>query len=151
MKNIIFAILVLSTAYYISLIAKTDESRNVIIESGTVAWMKCTAGLEGDKCNKGTATEMSWQEADSYCSGLKLDGRKWRLPTQSDLMSIRKIGKPAPLIDVKKFPNTVQESYWGSKNEYGGLDFVDFKSGMVGSYSGNSKKKKFVRCASDVK
>lgn len=44
-------------------------------------------------------TNVTWYEAEAYCSSLRLNNKTWRLPTTSELRSIINYGKLAPAVD----------------------------------------------------
>ncbi len=71
-------------------------------------------------------TQLTWQrdsktagiknrsEAHDFCAGLKLGGKRWRLPTVMELWSLVDLGHPEPTIDPAAFPDTPAENFWTS-------------------------------------
>ncbi len=49
---------------------------------------------------KRVSSDLNWYEAKSYCESLKLNNKKWRLPTTAELRSIVNYGKVAPAVDA---------------------------------------------------
>ncbi len=91
----------------------TDSATNLV-------WQKCSAGLSGSDCSSGAATDYlsNWAGALQYCDTLNLTGRKWRLPSMNELMSILNYSRSSPAIDANFFPNTQYsptfDYYWTS-------------------------------------
>ncbi|HRF57508.1 MAG TPA: DUF1566 domain-containing protein [Campylobacterales bacterium] len=55
----------------------------------------------------------SYQEASEYCSKLIICGRKWRIPTLSELQTLLDTSR-IPNINTRLFPYTVADLYWSS-------------------------------------
>jgi hypothetical protein len=78
-------------------------------------WQRCSAGLTNDVSCSGTAQTYTWDQANSYCITLPLEGKTWRLPTASELADLVDYGKSSsPTIDTSVFPNTQSDFYWSS-------------------------------------
>jgi hypothetical protein len=62
----------------------------------------------------------TWEEAKSYCSGLKIPGYPsgWQLPTRIELVSIVDYSRILPAIDTDAFPNTPSVDYFWSLSTY---------------------------------
>jgi Protein of unknown function (DUF1566) len=80
--------------------------------------------IDNDTVND-TATKLTWQrtapdksfsgaDAEAYCSGLKLDGSGWRLPTIKELHTLVDETRTTPAIDVDAFPDTASSFFWTS-------------------------------------
>lgn len=83
--------------------------------------------------NNGDVTQKSWEEAIKYCETLQLDGGKWRLPNQREVLSIVDYSADSPSIS-SVFTKTNNNAFWTSTtaahNEYDAWD--------VSFYHGNS-------------
>lgn len=55
-------------------------------------------------------SDLNWYEAKSYCDNLKLNNRKWRLPTTAELRSIVNYGKVAPALDAVFYEDSAGSS-----------------------------------------
>jgi hypothetical protein len=128
----------------------TDNNDGTIKDNATgLIWQKCSQGQNNDATCSGSATTETWANALTYCSGLTLAGRTWRLPTVNELGSLLDTTKTShPSIDTA-FPNTVPNGYWSSTtyapNTYNAW-YVNFNSGNVNfSLKANSY---YVRCVS---
>jgi hypothetical protein len=112
-------------------------------------WEKCSMGQNNDAGCSGTATTAIWTDALSYCNGLTLAGRTWRLPNINELKSIadRTISNPA--IEATSFPATVANYYWSASTSVAStasawlLGFVD-----GGSAAGLKTGSHYARCVS---
>ncbi|PJZ59253.1 DUF1566 domain-containing protein [Leptospira barantonii] len=89
----------------------------------------------------------NWQGALTYCDGLNLAGRTWRLPNVNELHSIVDHTVTNPSINSTYFPGTVSQYYWTSSTPKTNLTYasaVFFNSGLIG---GNGKTNSlYVRC-----
>jgi hypothetical protein len=62
-----------------------------------------------------SSSQMDWDSAGSYCSGLSLAGHSdWRLPAADELQSIVDYGESGPSIDTTVFQGTLSSEYWSS-------------------------------------
>ncbi len=90
----------------------------------------CTGTIDtlGDSC--------SWQEAKAYCEQLTLDGKRWRLPSMIELISIVDETVAVPAIDRDAFPNTPRGlTLWSASSSTfteGDAWAVDFAGGNSG-------------------
>ena len=78
-------------------------------------WQRCSRGQNNDSSCSGTATTANWATAESYCSGLSLAGKTWRLPTLNELADLVDYSAASPAINTTNFPATVANYYWSSK------------------------------------
>lgn len=79
-----------------------------------------------------------WADAQTYCSGLTLDGDDWRLPSLRELQTLVDESRSSPAIDETAFPNTSSTAFWSSSPLAGGSTnawSVHFGIGDTG-YSG---------------
>jgi len=110
--------------------ASTPPSISVYIDNGdgtvtdkmtSLNWQKCSMGQNNDATCSGTgaplATTTTWTGALTYCAGLTLAGRTWRLPNLNELKSIADRTKVSPAIDTNAFPATIQNNYWSSTTD----------------------------------
>ena len=94
-------------------------ARNFVAGGTTgMIWQRCSAGQNNDANCSGTAQSYTWDQANSYCSSLSLDGRSWRLPTVNELSNLIEYGKSiSPTITTNIFSNTPSDGssyYWSS-------------------------------------
>ncbi len=126
-------------------------SQPVVVDNVTgLMWQGCAAGLIGAECDGGSAPEMNWQEALSYCDTLDWGGyTDWHLPDPYELQSIVDYGSTGPAIDPLAFPRTPSTYFWSSSSyaaDPSDAWVVSFDDGNVwgGVVKGNGNE---VRCA----
>lgn len=129
--------------------AYTNNGDGTISDSANnLVWQKCSRGQTNDASCSGAATNTStWLAALSYCQGLSLAGRSWRLPTATELTSIVDFSAANPAINVTIFPATVSDIYWTATTDYSTTQTrsVYFASGQADvSLKGGSMA--YVRC-----
>lgn len=118
-------------------------------EFHSLTWQKCSAGQEGETCEKGYGTYLKWKDAIKYCSELKLVDKKWRLPNINELMSIIDYNLYKPAINLTGFPNTRSLIYWTST-----IDANNSKKAWIlffndgSSKTWNTETTNYVRCVS---
>jgi hypothetical protein len=97
----------------------TDNSNETITDNATgLIWQKCSRGQSGTNCS-GTALQDNWTNSNSYCNGLTLTGRTWRLPNVNELNSIVDLtDSTQPLFNSNFFPNTAIGNYWSSTTNF---------------------------------
>lgn len=83
----------------------TDSKDNLV-------WQKCSKGQDAKTCGH-NAELTNWDNADEYCGKLTLAGRKWRLPSKEEMVSILYKGGRT-MIDQRAFPRTPAAWYWTS-------------------------------------
>jgi hypothetical protein len=83
------------------------------IDNGNGTVTSSATGLIWQKQDDGT--RRTWDAANSYCSGLSLDGTGWRLPTKDELLTIVNTSYD-PSIDPI-FTNTQRMFYWSSTTD----------------------------------
>ncbi len=85
-----------------------------------------------------SASSYTWSNAQSYCTGLNLNGTGWRVPSMNELQTIVDETKTNPPIDPTAFPSTPVASFWTSSPLAGSGSFawlVNFNNGDT-VYSG---------------
>jgi len=131
-------------------ISYTANGDGTVTDNTTgLMWQRCTAGQNNDGSCSGTAVLYNWYEAsgrydatynpgsNNICGSLVLGGHSdWRLPTDTELMTIISYGTSFPTIVTAYFPNTGNSFYWTSILDAGIPDSVwaaNFSYGYVGS------------------
>ncbi|RHX78472.1 DUF1566 domain-containing protein [Leptospira yasudae] len=115
----IVKILIVFFGFSLSVIALdgpfTDNANGTITSGSGLVWQKCSQGQGVTNCSIGAPITSNWASALSYCNGLTLDGRVWRLPNVKELISLVDRGRSAnPIINTSFFPNTQGAFYWTS-------------------------------------
>ncbi len=126
----------------------TDNGNGTVTDSATgLIWQKCSNGQNATSCS-GSASTITWSNAITYCNGLTLAGRTWRLPNVNELRSIVDFTKStAPTIDTTAFPSTQSNYFWSSSTyaqDTNSAWYVLFSLGDVYYYSKTNLL--FVRC-----
>ncbi len=96
----------------------TFSGDRVVDDSFTrLEWQGCAAGLSGDNCADGIATEHTWEESLAYCEDLSWGGFfDWRLPDIMELRSIIDTRLAGPSISSQVFPAT-DDFFWSSTTD----------------------------------
>ncbi|HMZ59497.1 MAG TPA: DUF1566 domain-containing protein, partial [Leptospiraceae bacterium] len=128
----------------------TDNGDGTVTENGTgLYWQKCSAGLSGATCATGTAATDTWANAQTYCSGLSLAGRTWRMPTYNELANLANYSVSAPAADSAFFPNTVSGNYWVNNTYTASPTFAYYFTFLAGASSTLAKTSTLnARCVS---
>jgi hypothetical protein len=117
-----------------------------------LVWQKCSAGLNNDSTCSGTIVQYTWTNAISYCSGLSLAGKAWRLPTINELRSIVDYSRTLPSINISFFPATSDTRYYWSSTSFIGNPILawvlNFREGYTYSNEIIKTGNNFVRCVS---
>lgn len=143
----------LSSAFsFLSAAPYLDAGDGLIRDSRTgLVWMKCTSGLSGSRCERGTLSTFTWEESLRYCRDLRLAGRQWRLPSVNELKTLidRNKNLPDAAIDSTYFPETQTSVYWTSTT-YSPLTINAWYVGFGGGFGGPYRKTchYYVRCVS---
>jgi hypothetical protein len=128
----------------------TDNGNGTVTDNATgLVWQKCSNGLSGTNCETGTAATVNWTAAGTYCSGLSLASRTWRLPSRQELETLPDYSRSNPAIDTTAFPATVAGYYWSSTTYAPSTTDawrVGFLDGLV--FSGDKSGSRSVRCVS---
>ena len=99
-----------------------------------------------------TATPLSRADAITYCTGLPLASKTWRLPNRNELQSLVDYTKAScAKIDTTAFPNTQSSGYWSSSTYASAAShawYVYFDRGYVYGY--NKSGNYYVRCVSGL-
>jgi hypothetical protein len=115
----------------------------VVASDGTVA--DARTGLSWQRA--ASDAQLSWTEAQTYCSTLPLAGGGFRLPNMKELQSLVDEGASDPAIDEASFPNTPSEGFWAATPLSGtptAAWFVSFSSGI--SYNSLIERTYRARC-----
>ncbi len=127
----------------------TDNLDGTVNDNSTgLIWQKCSNGLSDSNCSTGTASTVTWADALTYCSGLNLAGKTWRLPNVYELRSIVDTTSFSPTITVSVFPATVTNLYWSSTTIANSTTQAlsnNFGQGG-GTFSGTKTDLNYVRC-----
>ncbi len=123
--------------------ARIPNSRFVVNQDGTVRdeatglmWKQCAEGLSGVGCTAGTALTFKWKQAMRQGQDNLFAGHAdWRLPTQTELLSLIQRRCYGLDIDVANFPNTPPAPFWTATSAayYGGDAWtIHFGTGATG-------------------
>ena len=111
-----------------------------ILPDGNITITDHTTGL---KWSDGAPVRKNWNDANSYCNALGLDGLTWRLPQMWELLSIvkkGKIGKASAIEDIFQRPvsekadnrayawtktDAPSSKHWTIRINFGGTDVYD--------------------------
>ena len=129
-----------------------DSGTTVLDEKTGLIWQRCSIGQADDFVCSGTLTPVLWADALTYCNGLTLAGRIWRLPNINELETIVDRSKASGLkIDLTVFP-AAASVYWSSSSFVPGASsawIIHF--GQGGVYPWNKNTLPFaVRCVSTL-
>jgi hypothetical protein len=118
----------------------------VVLDAVTdLAWEGCAAGLSGSDCSSGSASNVNWQAALSYCENLNWGGlTDWRLPCVTELFSILDNSRDGPAIDPATFPATPASPFWSSSS-YAGSSSLAWGVSSSASWD-NKTHARLVRC-----
>jgi hypothetical protein len=117
----------------------TDNGDFTLKDNSTgLIWQKCFKGRNNDAtCSDdgGVSDTSTWSSAITYCSGLTIAGRIWRLPNFNEFKTIVDSTKvTGPTINTIAFPSTASGDYWSSTTTgtttYAWL--VNFSNGSLG-------------------
>lgn len=154
-KIFLFILLCLSMIYSINadppefIINKDNKDGTITDQSTKLIWQKCSIGQKNDSECSGDATDHEWEDAMKRCDSLKLSGKKWRLPTIEELISLS-LSENDSSSESSTFPNSPLSYYWssspedGKKNVYWYRDF----SGKIGN--DNNSNLAYVRCVTGI-
>lgn len=129
----------------------TDNSDGTVKDNATgLVWQKCSMGQNQDAACTGTETQVNWDGAVGYCTGLGLASKTWRLPNINELKTIVDTTQASgAAINTTAFPGTVASGYWSSTT-YAPTTSVAWLVAFNNGYVGNSIKTNpyYVRCVS---
>lgn len=108
-----------------------DNGNGTVSDVSTgLMWKQCSEGQSGKDCRKGKAAKYGWDDAMSkFGKGISFAGYDdWRIPTKDELRTLVYCDNGTsqatawdkgcgdnyqrPTIDLKAFPNTLDEFYW---------------------------------------
>lgn len=115
---------------------RTGESEALVADLITgLEWQGCNAGLSGGDCGTGTASELNWANALTYCDELSWGGHEdWYLPDFFEAMSIMDYDvAERSSVDPSVFPAS-SSNFWTS--QHAGSDDVYVASTYLGVGSG---------------
>jgi len=129
----------------------TDNSDGTILDKSTnLVWQKCSKGQNALDCSGTADNSTNWLAAISYCQGLSLASKTWRLPDTNELNSLVARNKAtAPFVNTTAFPATVASNYWSSSAvpTFASAWYGDFSTGYIDL---NSKPAtQYVRCVAN--
>ena len=78
--------------------------------------------------------QKNWDEAQTYCNNLSLDGSGWRLPSIEELESIIDFGQKDPSVTNNVFQNMSGNGYWSVTTQEDNSSYA----WVAGFYDGNS-------------
>ena len=88
----------------------TDNGNGTVTDNATgLLWQKCFKGRNNDgTCSDdaGVTDTATWADAGTYCSGLSLAGKTWRLPTRQELETLPDYGKATSYVFSKLLSRT---------------------------------------------
>lgn len=129
----------------------SDNSNGTITDHATgLVWQRCPAGTDLISCI-GISAGYTWDSARNYCNTLNIAGRKWRLPTRRELMTLLNYAG-SNYIDITYFPNSAT-SLWSDSDYASDTNYawkVDFGTGHV-NQSHKTYSSLSVRCVSGEK
>ncbi|XDD45863.1 DUF1566 domain-containing protein [Leptospira sp. WS39.C2] len=134
-----------------------DNGDGTVEDNATgLTWQKCSYGQNNDSSCSLPANALDWISAITYCNGLTLGGRVWKLPNRNELSSLHDYTKAVgPKIDQTFFPNTVTSAggyYWTSTTNAPGTTsawYVNFTTTFNNIYDVHPKSNTlYVRCVS---
>lgn len=127
----------------------------------SLVWQRCSAGQTNlTTCSGGTDLVVDWFGAISYCQGLNLAGRTWRLPNANELRSLLDyyLTYGYPGFDPIYFPNTATAvapavaNYWTSTTSILNTEnafVVNFQFSGGGGDVKTNNADNHIRCVSD--
>ncbi len=140
-KHLTFIILMLTGSALAAAPVHSDNGDGTVTDKATgLIWQKCSMGRNNDStCSDDTSVSdtSTWASAVSYCNGLTLAGKTWRLPNVNEIESIVDRTKASgAMIDTTTFPATVASVYWSASMLVSDIFYawgVDFDGGFVSS------------------
>lgn len=114
---------------------KLEDAGTAIDPDTGMRWYRCNAGekFQGSQC-LGSPLALNFAQAQAYVAEVAAaSGKPWRLPTASEVQSIKQSQCTNPAINSLIFPTVLVENYWvSSKGAVGRNNACVFYS-----YSGN--------------
>jgi hypothetical protein len=114
---------------------KLEDAGTAIHPETGLRWYRCNAGekFQNSQC-LGSPLELNFAQAKAYVAEVAAaSGKPWRLPTASEVESIKQTACTNPAINSQVFPTVLVENYWvSSKGPVGRTNACVFYS-----FSGN--------------
>ena len=114
---------------------KLEDAGTAIHPETGLRWYRCNAGEKflNSQC-VGSPLELNFDQAKAYVAEVAAaSGKPWRLPTASEVESIKQTACTNPAINSQVFPTVLVENYWvSSKGPVGRMNACVFYS-----FSGN--------------
>jgi Protein of unknown function (DUF1566) len=124
-----------------------DEPVVVDLVTG-LGWQGCLAGLHGDDCAQGAATQSAWEDAFTYCDNLTWGGKDdWYLPDPYETASLYTLDDSG-YRDATRFPNA-NGPFWTNGSIGGGSPWRQ-GSLLYQVYSGDTATVRCVRRGSST-
>jgi len=95
-----------------------DAQGSAVDKSRGLRWYRCSAGqrFSNEQC-VGEALELPRQEVLAYAAEFaSRAGQPWRVPTVSEMATLKQSHCITPAIDTRVFPGTQITNYWTSSN-----------------------------------
>ncbi len=123
----------------------TENGDGTVTDTVTgLTWKRCSEGLEGAVCEKGSPLALTWQEALKAGAESRFAGKNdWRLPNIKELNSIIERQCTMPAINEIVFPATPTMSFWSSTPYDGNPAYAWNVYFPYGISDGNNKSYRF--------
>jgi hypothetical protein len=145
-KKYLHIIIILISVYYCG----KEDPFSIKDVKTSLLWKKCSIGQLSDLNCDGEPNKFTWAEALEKCAKYSSNSQKWRLPTKTELESLRK-GDGEEAIDSNLFPNSNYGMFWSStEGEFENAWAIGYagKTGYIGQHGKNDSY--YVRCVSDL-
>ena len=127
---------------------KLEDAGTAIDPETGLRWYRCNAGekFQNSQC-VGSPLELNFAQANAYVAEVAAaSGKRWRLPTASEVKSITQTACTNPAINSQVFPTVLVENYWVSSKGAAGRSnacvFYSF-SGNVSCLESADEKRPF--------
>ncbi len=135
----------------------TDGGDTITDNTSGLVWQRCSKGQSGTSCTGVADSTQIQSGAASYCAGLSLAGRTWRLPSRRELLLFGDHERANPAVDDNDvsnyYPNhpgnASPDFFWSSTADGttpGNYWLLDLRDASTTSLIGTSGR--FTRCVS---